>query len=43
MEADNKLTFAKKAVAVVLDLLHDDDVVHLVAYDTDVSIIFENA
>ncbi|CAF5073145.1 unnamed protein product, partial [Rotaria sp. Silwood1] len=27
----------------VLDLLHDDDVVHLVAYDTDVSIIFQNA
>ncbi|CAF3294389.1 unnamed protein product [Rotaria sp. Silwood2] len=43
MEADDKLTFAKKAVASVLNLLHDDDVVHLVAYDTDVSIIFENA
>ncbi|CAF2072728.1 unnamed protein product [Rotaria magnacalcarata] len=43
MESDNKLTFAKKAVASVLNLLHDDDIVHLVAYDADVSIIFENA
>ncbi|CAF2671354.1 unnamed protein product [Rotaria sp. Silwood2] len=43
MEADNKLTFAKQAVISVLNLLHDDDIVHLVAYDTDVSIIFENA
>lgn len=43
MESDNKLTFAKKAVVSVLNLLHDDDVVHLVAYDSDVSIIFENA
>ncbi|CAF0951816.1 unnamed protein product [Rotaria sp. Silwood1] len=43
MESDNKLTFAKKAVISVLNLLHDDDVVHLVAYDADVSIIFENA
>jgi Ca-activated chloride channel family protein len=43
MESDNKLTFAKKAVISVLKLLHDDDVVHLVAYDSDVSIIFENA
>jgi Ca-activated chloride channel family protein len=43
MEADNKLTFAKRAVASVLNLLHDDDIVHLVAYDTDVSIVFENA
>ncbi|CAF3162048.1 unnamed protein product [Rotaria sp. Silwood2] len=43
MESGNKLTFAKRAVCSVLNLLHDDDVVHLVAYDTDVSIIFENA
>jgi Ca-activated chloride channel family protein len=43
MESDNKFTFAKKAVISVLNLLHDDDIVHLVAYDTDVSIIFENA
>ncbi|CAF3416393.1 unnamed protein product [Rotaria socialis] len=43
MESDNKLTFAKKAVVSVLNLLHDDDIVHLVAYDADVSIIFENA
>jgi Ca-activated chloride channel family protein len=43
MEGDNKLTFAKRAVVSVLNLLHDDDVVHLVAYDTDVSVIFENA
>ena len=43
MESDNKLTFAKKAVVAVLNLLHDDDIVHLVAYDTDVSVIFENA
>jgi Ca-activated chloride channel family protein len=43
MESDNKLTFAKRAVISVLNLLHDDDIVHLVAYDTDVSIIFENA
>jgi len=43
MESDNKLTFAKKAVISVLNLLHDDDIVHLVAYDSSVSIIFENA
>ena len=43
MESDNKLTFAKKAVVAVLNLLHDDDIVHLVAYDTDVSVIFEDA
>ncbi|CAF1049017.1 unnamed protein product [Rotaria sordida] len=35
MESDNKLTFVKKVVVSVLNLLH--------AYDTDVSIIFENA
>jgi hypothetical protein len=40
MEGENKLTFAKRAVISVLNLLHDDDVVHLVAYDTDVSVIF---
>jgi Ca-activated chloride channel family protein len=43
MQSNNKLTFAKEAVVSVLKLLHDDDIVHLVAYDTDVSIIFENA
>jgi Ca-activated chloride channel family protein len=43
MESGNKLIFAKKAVISVLNLLHDDDIVHLVAYDTDVSVIFENA
>lgn len=43
MESDNKLDFAKMAVCSVLNILHDDDIVHLVAYDTDVSIIFENA
>ncbi|CAF4226381.1 unnamed protein product, partial [Adineta steineri] len=43
MQSDNKLTFAKKAVISVLKLLNDDDIVHLVAYDNDVSIIFENA
>jgi Ca-activated chloride channel family protein len=43
MESENKLTFAKKAVASVLNLLHDDDIVHLVTYDNDVSIVFENA
>ncbi|UJR22754.1 hypothetical protein I4U23_025786 [Adineta vaga] len=43
MESDNKLTFAKRAVISVLNLLHDDDIVHLIAYDSDVSIVFENA
>ena len=43
MESGNKLTFAKKAIISALNLLHDDDVVHLVAYDSDVSIVFENA
>ncbi|CAF3305772.1 unnamed protein product [Rotaria socialis] len=43
MEADNKLIFAKQAVISVLKLLHDDDIVHLVAYESDASIIFENA
>ena len=42
MESGSKLTFAKRAVIAVLNLLHDDDIVHLVAYDNDVSIIFEN-
>jgi Mg-chelatase subunit ChlD len=43
MKSDNKLTFAKKAISSVLNLFHDDDLVHLVAYDTDVLIIFENS
>ncbi|CAF0861759.1 unnamed protein product [Adineta ricciae] len=43
MESNDKLTFAKKAIVSVLNLLHDDDVVHLIAYDSDVSVIFENA
>ncbi|CAF3118678.1 unnamed protein product [Rotaria socialis] len=43
MKSDNKLTFAKRAICSVLNLLHDDDIVHLVAYDTNISIIFENA
>lgn len=43
MESNNKFTYAKKAVISALNLLHDDDIVHLVAYDTDVSVIFENA
>lgn len=43
MEGDNKLTFAKRAISSVLNLLHDDDIVHLIAYDTEVTIIFENA
>ncbi|CAF1525087.1 unnamed protein product [Rotaria magnacalcarata] len=43
MESDNKLTFAKSAIYSVLNLLHDEDIVNLVAYDTNVSIIFENA
>lgn len=43
MESGDKFTFAKRAVVNVLNLLHDDDVVHLVAYDTDVSVVFENA
>jgi len=43
MESDDKLTFAKRAIVNVLNLLHDDDIVHLVAYESDVSVIFENA
>ena len=43
MESGDKLTFAKKAVASVLNLLHDDDIIHLVSYDNDVTIVFENA
>lgn len=43
METDEKLTFAKHAIISVLKLLHDDDIVHLVAYDTDITVIFENA
>ena len=43
MESDQKLTFAKRAIQSVLKLLHDDDIVHLIAYDTDISIVFENA
>ncbi|CAF1112127.1 unnamed protein product [Rotaria sordida] len=43
MESDNKLASAKEALVSVVKLLHDDDIVHLVAYDNDVSIIFENA
>ncbi|CAF2950246.1 unnamed protein product [Rotaria sp. Silwood2] len=43
MANHNKLEFAKKAVISVLNLLHDDDIVHLVAYDNNVSIVFEDA
>src|SRR5689334_2215028 len=43
MASNNKLEFAKQAVISVLDLLHDDDVVNLVAYDDDVWNVFENA
>lgn len=43
MESDQKLTFAKRAIVSVLHLLHDDDIVHLIAYDTDITIVFENA
>ncbi|CAF1022672.1 unnamed protein product [Rotaria sp. Silwood1] len=43
MASNNKLEFAKKAVISVLNLLHDDDVVHLVAYDDNIWNIFENA
>jgi Ca-activated chloride channel family protein len=43
MASNNKLEFAKQAVISVLNLLHDDDVVHLVAYDDDVWNVFENA
>ena len=43
MESDQKLTFAKRAIVSVLKLLHDDDIVHLIAYDTDISVVFENA
>jgi Ca-activated chloride channel family protein len=43
MASHNKLEFVKQAVISVLDLLHDDDVVHLVAYDDNVWNVFENA
>jgi Ca-activated chloride channel family protein len=43
MASNNKLEFAKQAVISVLNLLHDDDVVHLVAYDDNVWNVFENA
>ncbi len=43
MASNNKLEFAKKAIISVLNLLHDDDVVQLVAYDDKVWNVFENA
>lgn len=43
MSSNNKLEFAKKAVISVLDLLQDDDVVQLIAYDDTVWNVFENA
>ncbi|CAF3516223.1 unnamed protein product, partial [Adineta steineri] len=43
MSSNNKLEFAKQAIISVLDLLHDDDVVHLVAYDDHVWNVFEDA
>ncbi|CAF1033620.1 unnamed protein product [Adineta steineri] len=43
MLSNNKLEFAKQAVISVLDLLHDDDIVHLVAYDDKILNIFEDA
>ncbi|CAF1181441.1 unnamed protein product [Adineta ricciae] len=43
MASSNKLTFAKQAVISVLNALNDDDIVHLVAYDTTVRNVFENA
>ena len=43
MSSNNKLEFAKKAIVSVLNLLHDDDVVQLIAYDDKVWNVFENA
>ena len=43
MASNNKLEFAKQAVVNVLNLLHDDDIVHLVAYDDKIWTVFENA
>src|SRR5689334_18174680 len=42
MEANNKLTFAKKAVVSVMNLLQKDDIVHLVTYEDAVDVVFEN-
>lgn len=43
MSSNNKLEYAKEAVIAVLNLLQDDDIVHLVTYDTRVETVFENA
>jgi Mg-chelatase subunit ChlD len=43
MASNKKLTFAKRAVNSVLRLLNDNDVVHLIAYESNVEIVFENA
>jgi len=38
----DKLHFAKEALKKVIQNLRHDDLVHLVAYSTDVSVVFEN-
>eukprot|EP01102_Stenamoeba_stenopodia_P015376 TRINITY_DN522_c0_g1_i1.p1 TRINITY_DN522_c0_g1~~TRINITY_DN522_c0_g1_i1.p1 ORF type:complete len:450 (+),score=104.18 TRINITY_DN522_c0_g1_i1:99-1448(+) len=42
MESKDKLTFAKKAMVSVMNLLQKDDIVHLVTYEDDVDVVFEN-
>lgn len=42
MESKDKLTFAKKAVVSVMNLLQKDDIVHLVTYEDQVDVVFEN-
>lgn len=42
MESKDKLTFAKKAVISVMNLLQKDDIVHLVTYEDAVDVVFEN-
>eukprot|EP01102_Stenamoeba_stenopodia_P007154 TRINITY_DN1998_c0_g2_i2.p1 TRINITY_DN1998_c0_g2~~TRINITY_DN1998_c0_g2_i2.p1 ORF type:complete len:423 (-),score=118.09 TRINITY_DN1998_c0_g2_i2:60-1328(-) len=40
MQSHQKLEFAKKAVVSVLNMLDDEDMVHLVVYDDKVDVIF---
>jgi len=42
MQSHQKLEFAKKAVVSVLNMLDDEDMVHLVVYDDKVDVVFSH-
>jgi Ca-activated chloride channel family protein len=42
MRTGGKLNSCKQAICKVIESLRDDDVLHLIAYDTNIDVIFEN-